>query len=136
MNLYTKIIPILLIGTLFLRGGTLMNDEEVPRDIVIAFKVGTAKELARFFNDNLELAVGEKEDVYSKSQAERIMDNFFINHPPKSFEFIHQGGKESARYAIGKLVTFNGEFRVYLLLKKNNKGRSLIHQLRIENEIE
>ncbi|MBS3806205.1 MAG: DUF4783 domain-containing protein [Bacteroidales bacterium] len=135
MNVYTKIIPILLIGTLFLRGGATGYQEEIPRDIAIAFKVGTAKELARFFNNNLELAVGEKEDVYSKSQAERIMDNFFVNHPPRSFKFIHQGGKETARYAIGKLVTFNGEFRVYMLLKQKN-GQSLIHQLRIENEIE
>jgi len=135
MNLYTKIIPILLIGTLFLKGGADLDQEDIPRDIAIAFKVGTAKELARFFNDNLELAVGEKEDVYSKSQAERIMDNFFVEHPPKSFQFIHQGGKETAQYAIGKLVTFKGEFRVYMLLKQKN-GQSLIHQLRIENEIE
>ena len=136
MNLYTKIIPILLIGALFFKGGTTQQEEQqIPRDIAIAFKVGTAKELARFFNDNLELAVGEKEDVYSKSQAERIMDNFFANHSPKSFKFIHQGGKETAQYAIGKLVTFNGEFRVYMLLKKNNEN-PLIHQLRIENEIE
>ena len=135
MNVYTKIIPILLIGTLFLRGGTTGNQQEIPRDIAIAFKVGTAKELARFFNDNLELAVGEKEDVYSKSQAERIMDNFFVNHPPKSFKCIHQGGKVTAQYAIGKLVTFKGEFRVYMLLK-NKDEQSLIHQLRIENEIE
>lgn len=135
MNLYTKIIPILLIGTLFLRGGTTQQEEQIPRDIAIAFKVGTAKELARFFNENLELAVGEKEDVYSKSQAERIMDKFFVNHSPKSFKFIHQGGKETAQYAIGKLVTFNGEFRVYMLLKKKNEN-PLIHQLRIDHEIE
>ena len=135
MNLYTKIIPILLIGTMFLTGGPAFNQDDIPNDIAIAFKVGTAKELARFFNENLELAVGDKEDIYSKSQAERIMDNFFVNHPPKSFHFIHKGGKETAQYAIGKLVTFNGEYRVYMLLKNTN-NRPLIHQLRIENEIE
>ena len=118
-----------------MKGGADLDQEDIPRDIAIAFKVGTAKELARFFNDNLELAVGEKEDVYSKSQAERIIDNFFVEHPPKNFQFIHQGGKETAQYAIGKLVTFKGEFRVYMLLKQKN-GKSLIHQLRIENEIE
>jgi hypothetical protein len=135
MNLYTKIIPILLIGTIFFGGNTSPAQQDIPRDIAIAFKVGTAKELARYFNDNLELAVGDKEDIYSKSQAERIIDNFFVDHPPKSFQFIHKGGKEAAQYAIGKLVTFNGEYRVYMLLKKNN-NRLLIHQLRIENEIE
>mgnify|MGYP001080647395 CR=1 FL=1 len=135
MNLYTKIIPILLIGTIFFGGNNLPAQQDIPRDIAIAFKVGTAKELARFFNDNLELAVGDKEDIYSKSQAERIIDNFFVNHPPKSFQFIHKGGKEAAQYAIGKLVTFNGDYRVYMLLKKKN-NQLLIHQLRIEHEIE
>jgi len=135
MNLYTKIIPILLIGTIFFGGKSSTTQQDIPGDIAIAFKVGTAKELARFFNDNLELAVGDKEDIYSKSQAERIIDDFFVDHPPKSFQFIHKGGKEAAQYAIGKLVTFNGEYRVYMLLKKKN-NRLLIHQLRIENEIE
>jgi len=135
MHLYTKIIPILILGTLFFGGNSSTAQPDIPSDIAIAFKVGTAKELARYFNDNLELAVGEKEDIYSKSQAERIIDDFFVNHQPKSFQFIHKGGKEEAQYAIGKLVTFNGEFRVYMLLKKK-QNQLLIHQLRIENEIE
>ncbi len=135
MHLYTKMIPILLIGAMFFQGGTVKQEEVIPKEIAIAFEVGTAKELARFFNDNLELAVGEKEDIYSKSQAERIMDDFFKKHPPKSFKFIHKGGKETAHYAIGKLVTFRGDYRVYMLLK-GKKGQALIHQLRIEHEIE
>jgi hypothetical protein len=135
MKFIAKIIPILILSVLFLRGGLPFPIQEIPSDIAIAFKVGTAKELARFFNDNLELAVGEKEDIYSKSQAERIMDDFFINHPPKNFTFIHKGGKENAQFAIGRLMTFKGNYRVYMLFKPQN-GKLLIHQLLIENEIE
>lgn len=135
MNFYTKIIPLLIIFTLFFKGGFTVTEEEIPNDIAVAFRVGTAKELARFFNDNLELSVGEKEDIYSKSQAERIMDDFFIKHTPKNFKFIHKGGKEDAQYAIGRLQTFKGNFRVYMLLKPR-EGQLLIHQLRIEDEIE
>jgi len=135
MNVYTKIIPLLVIFTLFFNREVTDTGQEIPNDIAVAFKVGTAKELARFFNDNLELAVDEKEDIYSKSQAERIMDDFFVKHPPKNFKFIHKGGKEDAQYAIGRLQTFEGNFRVYMLLKPQ-KGQLLIHQLRIENEIE
>ncbi|MCF8335268.1 MAG: DUF4783 domain-containing protein [Bacteroidales bacterium] len=135
MSLYTKIIPVLIIFTLFFQGGYNVTEQEIPNDIAIAFKVGTAKELARFFNDNLELTVGENEDIYSKSQAERIMDDFFTKHPPKDFNFIHKGGKEDAQYAIGRLETFKGNFRVYMLLKPK-ENQLLIHQLRIEDEIE
>ncbi|MGM0497559.1 MAG: DUF4783 domain-containing protein [Bacteroidota bacterium] len=133
MKIVAKIIPFLLFFAFFVNTGAKYPVEEIPGDIAIAFKVGTSKELARFFNDNLELSVAGKEDIYSKSQAERIVDDFFSKYPPKSFEFIHEGGKSDAQYAIGKLVTFNGNFRVYMLLKKE-KGKLLIHQLRIEEE--
>jgi len=133
MRITAKIIPFLLFFVFILNTGAKYPVDEIPRDIAIAFKVGTAKELARFFNDNLELSITGKEDIYSKSQAERIIDDFFTKYPPKSFEFIHEGGKSDAQYAIGKLVTFNGNFRVYMLLKKG-KGKLLIHQLRIEEE--
>jgi len=133
MKIAAKIIPFLLFFVFIINTGAKYPADEIPRDIAIAFKVGTAKELARFFNDNLELSITGKEDIYSKSQAERIVDDFFTKYPPKSFEFIHEGGKTDAQYAIGKLVTFNGNFRVYMLLKKG-KGKLLIHQLRIEKE--
>lgn len=133
MRIHTKIIPFLLLFMFFANVGSKFPVDEIPRDIAIAFKVGTAKELARFFNDNLELTIEGKEDVYSKSQAERIVDDFFTKYPPKSFEFIHEGGKSDAQYAIGKLITFNGNFRVYMYLKKGN-GKLLIHRLRIEKE--
>ena len=137
MNLYTKIVPLFILLSLFLTKSVSIPDnfDDIPRDIAIAFKVGTAKELSRFFNENLELEVEGKENVYSKSQAERIMDNFFTKYPPKDFEFVHKVGKEEAQYAIGKLTTFNGNFRVVMLLKNKN-GKKLIHQLRIENENE
>jgi hypothetical protein len=133
MNYHTKIVPILIFFAFLMHGGVNSDNDEIPRDIAIAFKVGTAKELSRFFNENLELSVAGKEDIYSRSQAERIMDDFFTNHVPKNFEFIHKGGKEEAQYAIGKLQTFNGNFRVYMLLKKTNH-QLLIHQLRIDQE--
>ncbi len=135
MNLHTKIIPLFIFISVFITQSTPVNFDDIPGDIAIAFKVGTAKELSRFFNENLELEVEGKENVYSKSQAERIMDNFFTKYPPKDFKFVHKGGKKDAQYAIGKLITFNGNFRVYMLLKTKN-DKKLIHQLRIEKENE
>ncbi|MFW6095758.1 MAG: DUF4783 domain-containing protein [Bacteroidota bacterium] len=135
MNYHAKIVPIIILMGFLMLTGTKVNEDEIPNDIAIAFKVGTAKELSRFFNDNLELSVLKNDDIYSRSQAERIMDDFFTKYTPKKFEFIHKGGKQDAQYAIGRLVTFNGTFRVYLLLKKKDE-KLLIHQLRIEKENE
>ncbi len=135
MNLHTKIVPLFILISIFITQSNPLNFDDIPSDIAIAFKVGTAKELSRFFNENLELEVEGKENVYSRSQAERIMDNFFTKYPPKDFKFVHKGGKKEAQYAIGKLITFNGNFRVYMLLKTKNE-KKFIHQLRIEKENE
>jgi hypothetical protein len=79
------------------------------------------------------LVVIDNDNVYSKAQAKQIVSNFFSNFTPESFSIIHQGGKEGAKYVIGNLITNNGNFRVYFLLKKN-EGKEYIHQLRIEKK--
>ncbi len=130
-----KVISIIIISFVLMNLGSFSIPQEIPRDIAIAFKVGNAEELSRFFNNNIELVILDKEDVYSKAQAEQIIDNFFTDHFPKTFQIIHQGGGDETQFAIGKLVTFNGTFRVYLLLKTKN-DKPFIHQLRIEKENE
>ena len=135
MKTLKKAIPLIVIFSFVLNVGAFNYSDEIPRDIAIAFKVGNAKELARYFNNTIELVILDKEDVYSSVQAEQIIDNFFVDHYPKSFEFIHHGGKEESKFAIGKLVTFNGTFRVSILIKEKN-DKPFIHLLRIEKENE
>jgi len=133
MKTLKKALPLIIIFSFIFNLGSFTYNQEIPRDIAIAFKVGSAEELARYFNSTIELVILDNEDVYSKVQAEQIVDNFFTNHYPKSFEFIHQGGKEETEFAIGKLITFNGTFRVYILIKLKN-DKPFIHQLKIVTE--
>ncbi|MCB2197626.1 MAG: DUF4783 domain-containing protein [Bacteroidetes bacterium] len=133
MKTLKKALPLIIVFSFVFSSGATNYSDEVPRDIAIAFKVGNAEELAKYFNNTIELIILDTEDVYSKIQAQQIIDNFFAEHYPKSFEFIHQGGKGESKFAIGKLVTFNGTFRVTLLIKDKNE-QPLIHQLRIETE--
>jgi len=106
---------------------------QIPDEIVASIQNGNDVSLAAFFNENVELVVESHDDVYSKSQAQQIVAEFFKSNKPKQFKIIHDGGKEDARYAIGSLVTANGTFRVYFLLKSKNNN-SYIHQLRIEKQ--
>jgi hypothetical protein len=105
---------------------------EIPKDIITSLETGNSKVLANYFNENVELVVLDKDNVYSKAQARQIVNNFFRSNTPESFNVIHQGGKE-AKYVIGNLKTNNGTFRIYFLLKKNN-SKDYIHQLRIEKQ--
>ena len=133
MKTLKKALPLIIIFSLIFNLGSFTYNQEIPRDIAIAFKVGSAEELARYFNNTIELVILDKEDVYSKIQAQQIIDNFFTDHYPKNFAIIHQGGKGESKFAIGQLKTFNGTFRVTILIKLKNE-KPFIHQLRIETE--
>lgn len=120
----------LLFGLLSL---TSIGFAQIPDEIVLSIQNGNHETLANYFNQNVELVVQSHDDVYSKSQAQQIVAEFFKANKPKQFTIIHQGGKDGARYAIGSLITNTGTFRVYFLLK-NKDENSYIHQLRIEKQ--
>ena len=125
------IIPILLIsGFIFAANQT---HAQVPEEILLSLKNGNSKVLSGYFNQNIELVVLDKDNVYSKAQAKQIVSNFFNTYIPEDFNILHESGKEGARAVIGNLKTNNGNFRVYFLLKKN-AGKDYIHQLRIEKK--
>ncbi|MGQ8338148.1 DUF4783 domain-containing protein [Sunxiuqinia sp. A32] len=111
----------------------LSSFSQIPDDVVLSLQTGDAAALAKFFNKNIELVVIDKDDVYSKAQAQQIVSEFFQNHQAERFNIIHEGGKEGARYGIGNLSTNKGVFRVSFLLKSEG-GKSYIHQLRIEKQ--
>jgi len=110
----------------------LISSGQVPNQIIAGFKAGDAKIVASHFNENIELTILDRENVCSQAQGEQILKDFFSHNQPKDFEITHQGGDVSV-YAIGKMVTENGNFRVYILFKpKGNKP--LIIQLRIDKD--
>jgi hypothetical protein len=133
MKIAKLIIPFVFMQILCLgcASNTLYN--EIPDGIITAIKEGKASELAKYFNNNVELALSDIDDMYSKNQAELIIKDFFKDHPPTSFNILHKGGKETSRYAIGNLTTSNGKFRITILIKIK-EDKSLINQLRIEQE--
>jgi hypothetical protein len=108
---------------------------EIPSNIILALKTGNAKEIASNMNENVEMVILDKEGIYSKTQAEMILKDFFMNNPPRKFSLLHQGGKAESKYGIGDLETSDDTFRVYFLLKRKNE-KTLIHQFRIEKENE
>ena len=114
-----------------LAGFTNIASAAVPDALILAFKAGNSKELGKYLNASLELTILENGDVYSKTQAEILLKDFFQKHTPTNFIILHEGGKEGSRYAIGTLSTNKGDFRVTFLLKSQD-GNSVIHQLRIE----
>jgi hypothetical protein len=133
MNGVNKIVLLSLMLLFFTGTNAYQENLQIPNDIIVSLKSGNAKVLASYFNQNIELFILDDENVYSKAQAEQIVTGFFNRCQPEKFSIIHQGGKEEAQYVIGNLITKQGTFRVYFLLKKN-AGKDIIHQLRIDKQ--
>ncbi|OFY30235.1 MAG: hypothetical protein A2275_09975 [Bacteroidetes bacterium RIFOXYA12_FULL_35_11] len=127
------IIPILFFYSFSLFSLSDKTKDNIPEVIITAIKTGNAKELAKYFNQNVELVILNQEDVYSKAQAELIIKDFFAKNTPSDFSVLHQGGKEGARFAVGEIKTNNGNYRIFFLLKIINE-QPYIHQFRVEKQ--
>ena len=111
------------------------NSQVVSNSFINAFKTGNVTELVKDFNSSIELTILDKEQVCSKQQAEIILKDFFQKNKATDFKIIHQSNKDATNFAIGNLTTSLKVFRTYFLVKSQN-GKSLIHQLRIEDNDE
>ena len=48
-------------------------------EVIGALRSGNSSELAKYFDDNVELTIPDKSDNYSKAQAQLIVKDFFSN---------------------------------------------------------
>lgn len=101
--------------------------------ISTALKTGDVETLSRFFADQVEVSINEKEQVYSKSGAKTALKSFFDSTQPQGFVAIHQGtSRESSdQYCIGNLSTAGDKYRVYIYFKVVG-GNTLIQELRFD----
>ena len=110
---------------------------DISDDVAASIRSGNASSVAKFFSANVDMKILDKEDVYSRAQAELILKDFFSKNPIKSFSIIHKGSSKSGdQFAIGTYESLDGKkFRSYTLFKK--EGSSLtIQQLRFETQDE
>jgi hypothetical protein len=117
----------LLLQVLVATAGTIEN-------IATAIQSGNAKELAKFFDGNVDITVYNKEEMYSKTQAEMVVRDFFSKNTPTSFKIIHKGtSNQGSEYAIGTLITNVGSFRTYIYVKQKSTGYT-IQEIRFEKD--
>ncbi|MGN6248300.1 MAG: DUF4783 domain-containing protein [Ginsengibacter sp.] len=100
-------------------------------EVINAIKSGKASEVAKYFDNTVELTLPEKSSSFSKSQAQMVLGDFFNQNPVKNFQVIHQSEKAGSEYCIGNLITSNGAFRTTIYMKQVN-SKQLIQELRFE----
>lgn len=124
-----KTIRLLLLSACFICAIPMIEAQsvEVPYDIITALNNGDASQLSNHLNPYVELFIENKNDVFSKAQSTEIIASFFRKNRVNNFQLLHKGNKDAASFVIGTLKTTSGNFRLYVLTRKNE-----IQQLRIE----
>ena len=126
---------ILLFLTIGFSTITYAQSSEIPSGIITALNDGNAAGLTAYMNNNIELVVANKNDIYSRQQAGGILSEFFSKNKVAGFQTLHRGNKESACFLIGTLKTSTGNYRVHVLTRKAGNS-TVIQQLRIEQSNE
>lgn len=102
-------------------------------DVVNAMKTGNAAQIARFFDNTVDISMSGKTNNYSKSQGEMVLKDFFATNGVRGFEVIHKGENNGSQYRIGNLITRNGVFRTTVFMKQKG-DRQLLQEIRFENK--
>ena len=97
-------------------------------------KSGNIHELAKRFASTVEITILNEENIYSATQAELVLQNFFKSNPVKSVAVVHKvTSNPNIRYAVLSLVTATTTYRTSVSLKLVN-GQFLLNEIKIENE--
>lgn len=115
--------------------GNNLQGTPVLEAISTALSAGDVAGLSKYFADNVEISIQDKEQVYPKAKATEVLKSFFDANKPKAFAQIHKGQsrENSDQYCIGNLTASAGNYRVYLYLKVNGANVS-IQEMRFDKE--
>ena len=91
-----------------------------------AFELNDSNKIALMCKDKVLINIMGKENVYSQSQANLVLKDFFKRKPGSSFKFFFKGQDtvkktkqlSDGSFAIGNYKSKNSEFRVTIHLKK------------------
>ncbi len=126
-----------LLFILFFTPALLMANSGNPTldAITAALGSGNVETLSKYFADNVQISIQDKEKLYSKTEAVEAVRTFFAGAKPQSFSEVHKGtSRESSdQYCIGNLMAASGTYRVYLYLKVNGTTVT-IQEIRLDKE--
>ena len=93
--------------------------------VVVALNAGDAAQLSKYFDNRIDIGLPDKSDNYSRTQAEMIIRDFFINNGVRTFEIKHKSEKAGTNYCVGTLKTKNGDYRTTLFMKQKGDKQYL-----------
>ncbi|MFO0505663.1 MAG: DUF4783 domain-containing protein [Chryseotalea sp.] len=128
-----RLLITVFIGFQLIGAAWAQNDEQLE-SVKAAMKAGSAKELAKFFNESVDLNLNNNQTTYSKAQAEFVLRDFFKANPVTDFSFLHKGSSKSGQpYAIGQYKSGASNYRVFIKFKVVGAAQQ-IHEISFSKE--
>jgi hypothetical protein len=95
---------------------------------------GNIHELSKLFAPNIEITIFDEETVYSKIQAEVMLDKFFNQNKPRTVKMLHKiNSNPNYGFAVLIVNTDKGDYRIAYTLKVTGDNL-MMTDLRIERE--
>jgi len=106
---------------------------DIFKEIENAISIGNAKMMQDYLSTSIELETPTSKGIYSKGQAQLILDKFFQKYPPEGFTISQKGNSSGgARFAVGNYnSTRERSFRVTIFIKKLG-SEYLIQEIKFE----
>jgi hypothetical protein len=96
----------------------VIAQDEVIAQLPMYFKMGDSRAMTRLMSDLVEININGVKGMYSKTQADLVLKDFFRKYNPTDYQNVHQGSsREGLYYSIGKYLYNGGAFQVYIVLK-------------------
>lgn len=121
---------VFLLTSLFFSISSLLA-QDVPDEIIGAFKKGNSQDLNRYLCDKVDVIIDNNSTTLDKAKTAEKMAAFFGANKVSGFSVNHKGKRDESSFVIGTLTTSNGNYRVNCFIKKN-KDNYIIHQIRID----
>lgn len=94
---------------------TLADTKGENEVIFVSFKNGSSKELARYFENGVQLNINGDQGEFSKTQAELVLRDFFKKYPPENFEILQEGySGEQIKHFIGTYTSMGQAYRTLI----------------------
>ena len=120
----------LLLPALFLL--TVAATRQDALDTVLgALKNGNATQLSARFEQQLTLTLPDQSTQVSKAQAQAAVTTFFAACRVTGFELKHRGHAPGGAFAMGTLMTEQGQFRVNVFMAPGGPKQG-VRELRIQ----
>jgi orotate phosphoribosyltransferase-like protein len=125
----TTFLTILFIASVF-----AANAQEPLEDVINGIRSANIPAISKYFDKFVTITINNNQSVYSNTQGEMVLKDFFAKNPAKEFTVMQQGatsGGNDSKYAIGNLVTAGGSFRIYVVLK-HKENIYILQEIRFE----